>query len=296
MEKFTNWRDKGTGIGPFLPPRSPKGGSIMMDYVFIVYGIIKSVLLLPLVLGNLVVDSIYMWEIILSVLFGSGCKIDLMVDGRKLKRQNEQKGNILSKGVIYMVNFTSIIDAMILKMICGGQNFRILVPNENGKFFQLGLIGLVKFTKNGSLDVERYGNEISNIEKELDKYIWFMFPEGTTSNGKSVLPFVVTSANLNEVIYGDDEMKPVKVSSIRIKVNQSLTTPLRVSLWSLIKNLFTKKISVKCNVHKVVILDRDGVSLDTIRVQLNGEDSFKLVSKSLNIDSKRRFVEEYFRK
>ena len=55
MEKFTNWRDKGTGIAPFLPAASDKenvffNSAIAVNTVLLVVLVAKCVVCVPLVL------------------------------------------------------------------------------------------------------------------------------------------------------------------------------------------------------------------------------------------------------
>lgn len=279
MEKFTNWRDKGTGIAPFLPPSVGSTGASKVGYIVI--SVLKTILISPLIAVYVLTGSKTLFGVIAYILFG--WKVDVTVQGVKRRLLNKRE-HYPHKDAVYLCNSSSAVDAHVLDSIANGES-SFLVARDN-QLFKMNKSQYMEFALDGSLDVKRYGKEVHSIEKSKGK-VTFIFPEGTCSNGKTVLPFEIDETHLAETLepFGSN----VAVQVIHLKTNASLTTPLRVPKWEFISRAIMNGVHVKVKIH-----EPQGLSpLEKLRVVMNDGNKFKLVSKTLNVEAKRKFVEEY---
>lgn len=300
MEKYTNWRDKGTGIAPFQPPSNDKesiffNSSIVINFINLVLYIVRCLLLLPLIILSPFVN--------LKVLFLTGLtngriKIDFQVQGvkRSVLNKNPHKYH-LQKGQIYIVNYCSVISGIVLQYIANdNKSIKYVVPNqETNELYELTLQQFIKFSMDGkSLDVVKFGTLIKEVSVEqLGKYTWIIFGEGTCSNGKSILPLQINKSMIETVMLGEENSN-VDIIPITIKVNNSLVTPLGGSTIQYLMKLVIKyKCIAKVRIHQAHKLSSENNALDSIREELNDGDKYKLVSKSLDIKEKRKFSEDF---
>lgn len=301
MEKFTNWRDKGTGIAPFLPATTDKESiffnkSIVTNLIFTLIFIIKCITLSPLILLSYIVD---LKQLLLTLFFGDRVKIDYQVNAVKRSElnKNPQRYN-LKVGSIYVVNYSTALTGILLRYISNGP-IRYLIADSND-IYELTLGQFINFTLKGlSLDITEY-TEKKPIEEintmELKNYVWILFAEGTCSNGKSVLPFQVNKTTLLQLLGENDEKKSddINITPVSVKINNSLVTPLGGSQLRLLFDILLRhKLVAKIRKNESKNLRTENENLDNIRIALNDGDKYKLVSKSLNIEQKRSFVKEY---
>lgn len=306
MEKFTNWRDKGTGIAPFLPTPPPISQENGVKAFFNGLKLsLKLILILPIILVAVVAKwtpvSRPLWKLAAILL----CNWDVQVSVDGVKRRDQRSKHLPSKGQIYVVNYSSPLDCFVLWFISQG-SIALCIPINDGKtvsMHQLSMLEFVSFTLNGSL--WESGNPAHRIVKnveELKNQVCYVFAEGTTSNGKSVLPFSITqdfwdsfldvnaagssSSSKTQVSKSSATQRQVQV--INLKINSSLTTPLSVGKWRYLLRVSTQGVSYKCK-----ISDRFQPNLEKMRIALCGGDKFKLVGKELNADSKRKFAAKY---
>ncbi|CAB4256079.1 similar to Saccharomyces cerevisiae YPR139C VPS66 Cytoplasmic protein of unknown function involved in vacuolar protein sorting [Maudiozyma barnettii] len=297
MEKFTNWRDKGTGIAPFQPPTTQKEAiffnkSIITNIIFSIIYLTRCILLVPL----LVLSPFINLRLLFLTGFTSGrIKIDYQVNGIKRSQLSKDPQRYhLQKGYLYVVNYSSVLTAVVLQYVAqDNRSIKYLIPSESNDLYELTFLQFVNFTMSGqSLDVTQYGTQIKEISnKDWARYTWCLFAEGTCSNGKSILPFEIGKASL-ELIFDDSIC--TEVIPVTIKVNNSLVTPLGGSSWRLLWSLILKhKCLAKVKVHEAHSLINEMEALDGVRESLNDGDKYKLVSKSLGIVEKRKFVNEF---
>ncbi|GAV52187.1 hypothetical protein ZYGR_0AG01780 [Zygosaccharomyces rouxii] len=282
MEKYTSWRDKGTGIAPFLPPpvSNPGFGTLLLQTLLFV---MKLVILLPLLISYGISHSKSILSWILGFLFG--WKLDVIVQGVK-RRDLGNPRNYPQKGKLYLCNSTSALDALALDMISQGPSC-FLVPHDH-TIFKMNRNQYFEFAQSGSLDASRFGHEVGNI-RQLKNTVNFMFAEGTCSNGKSVLPFALNETELLEFLQLPETDRSATLQSIQLKVNGSLVTPLEVNQYKYLTTMYTRGVHFKIKLNEPQKL----VPLEELRASLNDSNKFKLVSKTLNVESKRRFVQEY---
>ncbi|CUS21881.1 LAQU0S04e02938g1_1 [Lachancea quebecensis] len=305
MEKFTNWRDKGTGIAPFLPTPPPlaqeKGLKGFLGGLSLA---LKLTLAFPIVLVALLLKwtPVYrpMWKAAVKLVFA--WKLQVSVQGVKSRKQGPQF--MPTKGKVYVVNYTSPLDPLALWLIARGP-VAFCVPNSRRKTIslnRLSLWDLVKFTLGGSTwDSTQPDYQEVKSAMELSNYVTYIFAEGTTSNGKSVLPFVITQQFWNDFL-GEPTVgssssvkapssvatRDAEVRAVHIKINGSLTTPLRVNKWRYLARASSQGVTYKCRISEPL-----GHDLEKTRVALCGGDKFKLVGKELNTESKMKFAVEY---
>ncbi|CCD23608.1 lysophosphatidic acid acyltransferase LOA1 NDAI_0B05750 [Naumovozyma dairenensis CBS 421] len=291
MEKFTNWRDKGTGIAPFLPPTSGnnKDPNVVIQLGYGLILLIKMIIISPLIILFHITGSRTVLKWNLGSLFG--WKSDINVVGVKRRLVKPEK-HYPMKSQLYVVNYQSSLDCLMLYLISQG-SCSFLVPDSDGSIYKMRLFKFICFTLNGSLNVTKYSKEKVQNLGALKNTVNFLFIEGTCSNGKSVLPFGINSSELKSFIDPEWEMNNrhnFDIQNIILKINNSLVTPLPVGKFTFLIRMLTKKVHYKC---KITEPQRISATLDELRSSLNDGDKYKLVSKTLGIESKREFVEKY---
>lgn len=282
MEKYTNWRDKGTGIAPFIPPpvSNPGFGTLLLQTLLFAF---KFIILIPLIISYEVSHSKSVLSWILGFLFG--WKLDVTIQGVK-RRDLGNVRHYPQRGRLYLCNSTSALDALVLDMIAQGPSC-FLVPQDH-IIFKMNKNQYFKFAQSGSLDASKFGREVGNI-RQLKNTVNFMSAEGTCSNGKSVLPFALNETELLEFLQLPETDRSATLQSIQLKINGSLVTPLRFNKFKYLVTMITRGVHFKIKLNEPQKL----VPLEGVRASLNDNNKFKLVSKTLNLDSKRRFVQEY---
>ncbi|SCU80041.1 LADA_0B04720g1_1 [Lachancea dasiensis] len=308
MEKFTNWRDKGTGIAPFLPTPPP----LSQEKGFEAFGnnvrlIIKLVCTIPIVLLALITPASIskpLWRIIMQIV--CGWNVQVAIQGVK---RRDQQDKLPCADEIYVVNYSSPLDCLALWFLARGSvSFCIPIVREKAvHIVQLSFWQFITFTLNNG-QVNNNGTllpEVTDPAKHLKGRVCYVFAEGTTSNGKSILPFALTQLAWDEFInrrytssvgvssssstgFKCQGANSARVQTIHLKINGSLTTPLKVGFWRYLVRASTQGVTYKCKISEPV-----GPDLAQIRTSLAGGDKFKLVGRDLNLESKRKFVQEF---
>lgn len=205
MEKYTNYRDRGTGISPFMPIHPSKHGSIFKTVQWTIF-IVKMVLLLPLIVfsvgGNFTGSMIYL---LMKLVFSYS--VDVTVQGKR-RRAVSRKTDYPRRGNLYLCNYTSVLDALVCRIIAQDTSVLFLVAFQN-EIYGMRIWSFVRYTLAQS-DIAKYGEKIDAWKDVCDNYTCFMFPEGVTSNGKSVLPFEIEDARLKQFILGEDVVSAKK--------------------------------------------------------------------------------------
>lgn len=163
MEKFSNWRDKGTGISPFIPTTYPKHSFLSLPLSIVLFLIKLPFLLLtfPLVL----LDVKPVKEFSLKFLFNF--------------RFNQPSGLLLPNDFV-VVNYSSPLLVYLLSDV-------VIIPNSDGILYQLTKFQLLLHSL-GLLSTDK-GKVIDDMSK-LSKKIIFCLAEGTPTNNKCVLKFL----------------------------------------------------------------------------------------------------------
>lgn len=188
MEKFSNWRDKGTGISPFLPvdPQVPAFRKFVINPallalkwpLFVVLYTLASVAPKPAT------------KIIFKWLF-SVADIDLLVEGVRKSNVKEINAHKPSEGEIVVLNLVSPLDVFVIYLISSVSSLSsivVVLPWKNNlysftvwQFLHTFFLSLENPVEHGTrLDV--------GAEKTLKGKLAIVFAEGTSSNNKAVLP------------------------------------------------------------------------------------------------------------
>ncbi|EJS41280.1 vps66p [Saccharomyces arboricola H-6] len=291
MEKYTNWRDNGTGIAPFLPNTIRKPSSLMTAYSMFILTV-KAVVVLPLIIVYILTNNNGLLGLILKFTFS--WKEEVSIQGVKKRDVNKSKHYPL-KGKLYICNCTSPLDALTTALLAQGP-VSLLVPS-NDIVYSVSVRKFVDFILSGGLDIKLYGHKITELSK-LSSTVNFMFAEGTSSNGKSILPFSITGKKLKEFI--DPSLatmnpamaknKKIELQTIQIRTNKTAITTLPISNMEYLSRLLNKGVHVKCKINEPQVVSDD---LEEMRIALNGGDKYKLVSRKLDIQSKKQFVKEF---
>jgi len=216
MEKYSHWRDSGTGIQPFLPLKPPKSNSsldsilnlintyilgpplaiirlICIFFIFIIY-LIQNIILkiIPTSLKWFVGKIFFTWETRLVLFYMGFNWIDsqkvTLTRGRKHAKKettNVNHGDIIAcncQSYVEIIYFFSKYNPTFVKIF------------ENGKVKPVSFLEAIKL--NGSypeLKEEEGSVTLKDViknskEKKMGPII--IFPEGTTTNGKGLLKFL----------------------------------------------------------------------------------------------------------
>ncbi|KAM7218292.1 hypothetical protein V8F06_006355 [Rhypophila decipiens] len=195
MEKFSQFRDKGSGISPFMPISSPSStlGSLLHAFVFLfrlpfflaftaVYFLLLHHLPLPpglrkiLLWGIMAIPGIW-W-------------VDLQIDGVKRGSLSQQPPERTPHPrSIIAANFTSPIDALYLAAIFD-PIFTISSPHSR-KVQRIGLLRAILMALSSSdqfAPSPRRLTDLATLVSENPNRVIVVFPECATTNGKGIMP------------------------------------------------------------------------------------------------------------
>lgn len=156
MEKFSNWRDKATGISPFMPIPFPnstqnKGNTSNNKYSTkfnkFIYQLVLFFTKLPLFLTKLpffIIASILyaitglhiFLRFVFTFLFGFA-PIRYAVDGIKSSQVEKLRSYEPQRGDLIIANYSSPLDGYIIASIAQTTNIIILVPDKTGTYFSI---------------------------------------------------------------------------------------------------------------------------------------------------------------
>ncbi|KAK8137250.1 hypothetical protein PG984_005190 [Apiospora sp. TS-2023a] len=186
MEKYTQYRDRSTGISPFIPHKTPTSTTSLALHALIfafrlplflfysaVYFLFLSHLPLPvfarklLLWGMLGIPGIW-W-------------VDLQLDGVKRGSLSQQPPNrVPHPGSVIAAQFTSPVDAIYLAAIFDPV-FTVSYPGTT-KVRQVSLLSAILLALGPLVSLRRV------VEQNPDRCV-VVFPECSTTNGKGILPF-----------------------------------------------------------------------------------------------------------
>lgn len=239
MEKFSQFRDRGSGIAPFLPiPSQPSGLQLPLNILlfcirlplFIFVSASYFLILQWLPIGSLAKKA-SLWCIlgIPSVWW-----IDLQVDGvRKGSLSRQQKARLPVPGSVIASSFTSPIDALYLAAIFDPV-FTASYPN-NRQVEHISLFQAILRAFSMPETEPRPGARMVDVLTLLKKYPnrpVAMFPECTTTNGRGILPLSYSLLNVPP----NTKIFPI---SLRY-TSMDVVTPLPRSYLSFLWNLLGK--------------------------------------------------------
>jgi len=316
MERYTQWRDRGTGISPFAPILQTRNiieinESIILKFIrkfkldkiiLMILFIIKVIIISPFLIISLILNKIIGLENMICfnrfIMFLTGLiSIEFKIENIK-KHERITKNFYPSFNEIFFMNFTSPLDFIIMCLISQNE-FVILLPNEKGELIQLSSIEFIKKSYLSYDLVDNIGEKINF--KNLEKKIIYIFAEGTTSNGKSILPFSLNQESFNLFIENFEKITlgktkgNYKINTISVKLYpSSLVTPINISILKWIYKLLTNwRYDIKLKINLPNELNSKEKNLIKIRNSFTNNGKFKLISNDLNIESKKKFIENY---
>ena len=329
MEKFSTWRDKATGISPFMPQPFPisqkKPGKTSKTststsfnfkfnftngfnkFILIIIRLPIFILKFPLFAITSILYSITGLRFLLSFtfyfLFGFQ-PIDFTVDGIKRSQVSKLEPFRPQRGDLIVTNYISPLDGFIMSLLTKGSSVVILIPDKNGILYKYTPWTLVNHCF-GQVQGEIVGSndELSKLRK---RNAIFLLLEGTTSNNTAILPFIKLDPKYK---FEDFQIKTLVMKLFP----QYYTLPISnvASLYYLFELLtdLTSTKSVRCKIYKFqegddnknndddgddhALNSRGGLKLATLRksFELN---SLNAVGDELSVDAKNRFISYYF--
>ncbi|KAL7274942.1 Lysophosphatidic acid:oleoyl-CoA acyltransferase 1 [Rhizina undulata] len=195
MEKFSQYRDRGTGIAPFLPINVPR--STFQN----VYGVALFLFRLPffvsvflsyflifhwLPIGSFVRKA-WLWSIL-------GCGgvwwVDLQVEGVKKGSLSKQSTKLPTPGTIIVSNYTSPLDVLYLAAVF--DSVFTASYSSTRRVEQVSLpTALLRCFSPPLLQPPKGANlcTLSELLSQHPTRTIVVFPEGTTTNGRGILRF-----------------------------------------------------------------------------------------------------------
>lgn len=303
MEKFSNWRDKATGISPFMPIPFPssyqnKGNTNYNTTKFnkIIYQTVLFFTKLPIFLTKLpffIIASILytltgfhiFLRFVFTFLFGFA-SIEYAVDGIKSSQVEKLRSYRPKRGDLVIANYSSPLDGYIIASIAQSTNIVLLVPDKLGDLYQYTPWTLIDHCIN-----QIRGTPVEDVSKFKDKTV-VLFLEGTTSNNSALLPFIKLNPK-----YTWDEFTSVKSVVLKLYPGYfTLPIPNCSSLYYLYQLCtdFGKKY-VKVKIYQFDNGESAIGKLDLPKIRRSFElNSLNLINQDLSIDAKARFIDYYF--
>ena len=287
MEKFSNWRDKGTGISPFMPVPTPlysNSSIVKKTGLFLIKSVIFA-LKLPLVIVSVVLYYLtglqFLAKFIVLVLFGFN-RLEALVDG--VKRSHTEKINAIlpKRNDLIVVNHSSPLDGFIYACLCSGVSWSkiaIVIPDSKGSLTLYTVWSLFSHTFNPRAT----GTPVELCQLK-DKVV-FLLLEGTPSNNKALLPFQPIAAT---------DFSGFSIKSVVIKFQpQYLTMPIpHISKWMYLFEALTS-ISIKNNFIKAKIYSFEKWNLSSIKNSFE-VNSLSILGPQLDLTLKKLFEKYYF--
>lgn len=283
MEKFSSWRDKGTGIAPFIPSPEPKQ-SVPVKAVSLLALTVKFPFLLIAFVVSYVLPSPAVISFILKVLFTVN-RFDYSVQG--VKRSNVDQVN-LSKptvGDLVVVNYVLPIDSLILVVTSqiSWKKAAFVVPHS-GDLYGYSMWAFVShaFQIPGS----QPQGKIVDV-RSLKNKVTFLFAEGTPSNNKALLPF-------EKIDWKQFSAFNWKVLSLKVSpVTLPLPIPTKTRsqyFFSLLRSMIPGAVKLRL-VPASNLPNRDVLSV----IKAFETNNWNFVGDSLHAQEKRHFFDSYIR-
>lgn len=197
MEKFSTWRDKATGISPFMPVETPKTPlrKYVVDPVLVA---VKLPLFVVLYYLSFLAPK-PITRFVLATLFGIS-QIDVLVDGVRKLKTDEINRNRPGVNNVVVQNFVSPFDVFLLFSISNVSSLSsiaVLVPHD-GALYRFTPWQTVQLCF-GGLDGATHGTKVTKYFDELKNKLVVLLPEQTPSNNRAVLPFAAVPSALFEM-------------------------------------------------------------------------------------------------
>ncbi|KAL3425001.1 acyltransferase [Phlyctema vagabunda] len=239
MEKYSQYRDRGSGIAPFFPVTSAPAGVYLPVHIFLF--LIKLPVFLSVAatyflllqwfpLGSLVKKGM-LWMILgIPGIWW----IDLQIDGvKKGSLAKKHEGRVPEPSNVIASSFTSPIDSLYLAAIFD-PIFTISYPHTKQVQY-ISLFGAIFRALSSPKEHPPKGAKMTDLRtlvSEHPKRVIVVFPECTTTNGRGILPF---SPSLLTTPAG------TKIFPISLRYTPpDITTPVPGAYWTFIWNLLSR--------------------------------------------------------
>ncbi|KPI37377.1 putative lysophosphatidic acid:oleoyl-CoA acyltransferase [Cyphellophora attinorum] len=240
MEKFSQFRDKGSGIAPFLPiPTEPAG-------IYLPFHIFLYVCRVPLLLFFSIAYFAFLQFLPFGVIGRKGplwCIlgipgiwwIDLAIDGVKKGSLAQHSARLPKPGSIIAASYNSPIDALYLAAIFD-PIYAACYPNTRQvqplTLFQATLRAFASPASQQKPSASATLVDLSTYVAQNPSRILVLFPESTTSNGRGVLP--LSPALLSTT-------SKTKIHPVHMRYTPAdITTPIPHSYGTFLWNLCSK--------------------------------------------------------
>lgn len=298
MEKFTEWRDPGTGILPFMPigrrRRTPLLERLVQLVLTVFYFVSKAVPLALLVLLTAIPVALvrqFVLKAILSCVFSTNYLsfgtdlVDLGIEGVKKSNYKLVKANSPQKGDFVVVNFTSPLDPVLWYILCSDAVY--VTFSEDGKsLVELSFAETIAHSLSSEpLDS---GKQVKLLS--LKGKCVFFIAEGTTSNGKAILPYNY-SEQTKALLSQNRALFKFKVMSTRL-VPGDLTTPVPELKFGYLMRLLRHTSTLQFKT-RLLLVDPDQLQWELLRQKSADLGRVRAVGRELDIQSKRRFLKKY---
>ncbi|CAL3964035.1 hypothetical protein PZA11_001494 [Diplocarpon coronariae] len=239
MEKYSQFRDRGSGIAPFFPVLSTPAGIYFPVHVFLFLFRLPFFLTVTttyfLFLQWFPLGSLLKKAILWMILGIPGIWwIDLQIDGvKKGSLAKKHKGRVPQPADIIASSFTSPIDSIYLAAIFD-PIFTISYPHTRQVQY-VSLFGAILRALSQPHEFPSKGAKMTDLKTlvaDHPKRVIVVFPECTTTNGKGILPF--SSSLLTTP-------PTTKIFPISLRYSPpDVTTPVPRQYWAFIWNLLSQ--------------------------------------------------------
>ncbi|KAG7813903.1 hypothetical protein KL921_000177 [Ogataea angusta] len=292
MEKFSDWRDKGTGISPFMPI-PPANSSVLVKFVLgpilALLKIVPSAILCLLSALCWPVGFLFrpVLRLLLLVLFNVS-EIEFLADGVKKSNTKMINSKRPDKGQLVFVNFSSPLDCLVLYLVSKSNKYIFLTADSRGNLRKLnGLLETFSFAL-AQPQLTSPAADPVDLSK-LKNSVVFVLTEGTTTNNRSVLTF--PPIDLSAIYSTYKNTLEFKAISIKILPPSLVTTPIPQSAASyLYSHLSHLKLDAR---FKLKSFDLGDLKPATVREKLSNYGALKLTGPDLDIAKKLSFISAY---
>lgn len=239
MEKYSQYRDRGSGIAPFFPVSSQPAGLYLPVHVFLF------ALRLPLLITISTTYFLFLQWLPLGSLAKKACLwmllgipgiwwIDLQIDG--VKKGSLARGNasrVPGPSNVIASSFTSPIDSLYLAAIFD-PIFTVSYPHTRQVQY-ISLLGSIFRALSKPQEYPPPGAklvDLGTLVAEHPKRVIVVFPECTTTNGRGILPFSPSLLTVPET---------TKIFPVNLRYTPpDITTAIPRAYWSFIWNLLSQ--------------------------------------------------------
>lgn len=194
MEKFSQYRDRGSGVSPFMPISTPTTAASAIPHTLLFLFRLPIFLFCSLVYLTFLhhlplppaLRKILLWG--LMAIPGIWW-VDLQIDGVKRGTlASSPRERVPYPGSVIAASFTSPLDVLYLAAVFDPV-FTISYPGTR-KVKRVGLLNALAYAFSAPV-LDLPGKGLTDVKSLLEEYpdrIIAVFPEGSTTNGRGILP------------------------------------------------------------------------------------------------------------